>query len=82
MNRAIMEMIKEINPFISEISFDYPLIENGVLDSIQVYSLLVRIELEMDVEFPAQFINKETFQTINTIAATIEKLQRGDICNA
>lgn len=78
MTEKVRAMIAEIDPLAPHITEDDLLIENGIIDSIQAYSLIARIEIEWNITFPPEYMNRETFRTIKSIVEVIRKIQKGN----
>lgn len=54
-----------------EIGEDYPLRSTGVIDSIDLLSLLTHIEQKFDIEFTADEASSDSFSTISRMARMI-----------
>ncbi|MGB3632646.1 MAG: phosphopantetheine-binding protein [Rubrobacteraceae bacterium] len=55
-----------------EISDDEPLIENGVLTSLQTVELVMFMEDKFDIVVEDDELDEENFGTVNNIAALVE----------
>lgn len=56
----------------SEVDKDYPLLENKVLDSLGMITLISLLEEEFDVEIDDGDVVPSNFRTIKQIAALVE----------
>ena len=57
-----------------DFSFETHLIDNGILDSLDIVTLITEINDEFDVSIPAEEIIPENFNSANAIMALINKL--------
>lgn len=73
----IIEIIKEIKPGAS-IDENTKLVDDKVLDSLAMISLVAELSDEFDVEITAQDIVPENFATVKAIADMIERLEDED----
>lgn len=73
----IIEIIKEIKPS-AVIDESTKLVEDKVLDSLAMISLVAELSDEFDVEITAQDIVPENFATVQAIADMIERLEDED----
>lgn len=73
MKDQIKEMIQKINPFI-DILDDTDLIEDGVLDSLGIMSLIMDIEDRFGIKIDIEKIELKDFQTLETVTILVEGL--------
>lgn len=73
----IIEIIKEIKPG-AAIDENTKLVDDKVLDSLAMISLVAELSDEFDVEITAQDIVPENFATVQAIADMIERLEDED----
>lgn len=73
----IIEIIKEIKPG-AVIDENTKLVDDKVLDSLAMISLVAELSDEFDVEITAQDIVPENFATVKAIADMIERLEDED----
>lgn len=73
----IIEIIKEIKPG-AAIDENTKLVDDKVLDSLAMISLVAELSDEFDVEITAQDIVPENFATVHAIADMIERLEDED----
>ena len=57
-----------------DFSSETHLIDNGILDSLDIVTLITEINDEFDVSIPAEEIIPENFNSANAIMALINKL--------
>lgn len=69
MVQKILELLREINPYES-IEEDTLLIEDGILDSVGVVTLVSLLEEEFEIEIPGEEMTPENFTTV----AAVQKL--------
>lgn len=70
---ALYKILKELHP---EVDFDAEtdLIGNGVLDSLDIVTLITEINSAYDVNIPAEEILPENFGSVQAIYALITRL--------
>jgi acyl carrier protein len=56
----------------TEVDYDRPLVEQGIIDSMGVMDLIAFIQSSFGVEFTDEDLTAENFQNIQTIAELIE----------
>lgn len=56
-----------------DISYDYPLLEKGIIDSLSMMTLIMYIEKKYKLDFYEIDVNRDDFADINTIARMIMK---------
>ena len=73
MEEKILEIIKEItrNNSVDENSC---LVEEGILDSMAIASLISELSLEFSVHIPYEEIKEENFNSVGAIEALVKKL--------
>ena len=69
----LLEILKEMHP---EVDFDeeLDLIEEGVLDSLDIVTLITEINSTFDVSIPAKDVIPENFCSVRAIWELIERL--------
>jgi acyl carrier protein len=76
-----MSVIEEITKFVSSellqgsaahVGPDEPLIETGVLTSLQTVELVMFIEDKFGIEIEPELVDEENFRTLNTVASLVE----------
>lgn len=74
---TIIEIIKGIKPA-ANVDENTRLIDDKVLDSLAMISLVAELSDEFDVDISAQDIVPENFETVKAIKALIERLEDED----
>ena len=69
----IKQIIEEINPYI-DIQMDTNLFDEGIMDSLAIFALVMQIEDTYGVEVPDDAITKENFESIESIVVFVQKL--------
>jgi acyl carrier protein len=59
----------------AKVSESDELLDSGILDSVNVVELSVEIENALKIKIPFEDINRENFNSVNTISDYIAKLQ-------
>ena len=70
---ALLNILSEIHP---EVDFETEehLIDNKILDSFDIVTLVAEIDAEFDVAIPAEELIPENFNSASALYALIEKL--------
>ncbi|MGN0524314.1 MAG: acyl carrier protein [Eubacterium sp.] len=74
---TIIDIIKELKPGV-DIDITTKLIDEKILDSLAMISLVAELGDEFDVEITAQDIVPENFATVEAIYEMIERLEDED----
>ena len=69
----LIEILKELHPDVDFWSAD-GLIDDGILDSLDMVTLVTEINDKFDVSIPAEEIIPENFNSAEALFALIEKL--------
>lgn len=69
----LLKILRELHPDV-DFSTESGLIENGVLDSLDIVTLVTEINETFDVSIPADEIVPENFDSAKSIYAMIERL--------
>ena len=77
MINTIIDIIKEIKPA-ANVDENTRLLDEKVLDSLAMISLVAELSDEFDVDISAQDIIPENFETVKAIASLIEELEDED----
>ena len=75
--QTIIDIIKEIKPGVA-IDENTKLLDDKILDSLAIVSLVAELSDEFDVDITARDIMPENFATPATIKAMIERLEDED----
>lgn len=73
----IIDMIKEIKPGVA-VDENTRLLDDKVLDSLAIVSLVAELSDEFDVDITARDIIPDNFATVKAISAMIERLEDED----
>lgn len=74
----IIEMIKDVSAEEVEINSDTELIDSEILDSFDVVSLILELNMNFDINIGVEEIMPENFSTPSTIAELVEKFRGED----
>ena len=76
MREKVLEVLAEINEDI--VSYDGDnLFDAGILDSLQVVSLVADLEDSLDIDIDAKYVVEENFKTKEAIVDMITKIMNG-----
>lgn len=72
----IIRILKDVRP---DLDFDTQtgLIENGLLDSLDLVSLVSEFDSEFGIEIPVEEITPENFDSVEAMKKLIERLRSG-----
>ena len=73
----VIKIIKEIKPN-CDINESTRLIENNILDSLAIVSLVSEVSDEFDVDIPIREVIPQNFETVKSIRSLIERLEDED----
>ncbi len=73
----IMEILTGLHPDV-DFETEEHLIDEGVLDSFDIVTLIAEIREHFDVTIPAEQIVPENFNSAKALAALVEKLEDED----
>ena len=73
----ILEILKGIRPDV-DFENEKKLIDDGILDSFDIISIVGEFNDAFDVDIDAEFLEADNFNTIEAMKELIEKLQNGD----
>lgn len=70
---ALLNILQELHP---EVDFETEekLIDNQILDSFDIVSIVAEIDGEFDVQIPAEELTPENFNSAKALYALVEKL--------
>ena len=69
----VIELLSELHPEI-DFSAEESLIDDGILDSLDIVSVVAAIDTEFGITVPAEEIVPENFNSAEALWALIEKL--------
>lgn len=70
----VLEVLKGIRPDV-DFEKETALIDDGILDSFDIVSIVGELSDTFDIEIPAEEIDPANFNTLSAIAAMVERLQ-------
>ena len=72
--KALLNILNEIHP---DVGFDTctTLIDDQILDSFDIVTLVAEIDAEFDVQIPAEELIPENFNSAKALYALIQKLE-------
>lgn len=74
MKEQILELLKQTLPQIDFTASDR-LVDDGILDSISIISLVSELSMEFDVEFDLDQIESRNLNSIDAIVDTVKQLK-------
>lgn len=69
----IKHIIEEINPYV-ELKVGMNLLDEGVLDSLEIFAFVTQLEDAFDIEVPDETITKEHFGTLESVVQLVQEL--------
>ncbi|MBO6292537.1 MAG: acyl carrier protein [Selenomonas sp.] len=72
MDKKFEEILNQINADILA-NKDCDLLEEGIIDSLTIMTMVVRLESEYDIEIDPDEIAPENFESVDAIWALVEK---------
>ena len=73
----LLEILKGVRPDVDFVN-EKKLIDDGILDSFDIISIVGELNDTYDIEIDADFLEADNFNTIEAMMELIEKLQNGD----
>lgn len=70
----LLEILAEVKPGVDFESED-ALVDDGILDSLDIISIISEVSDEFDVKIPPEAITPENFNSAETMMALIEELE-------
>ena len=71
----LLKILKRVKPEVDFIENNY-LIDKGILDSIDIVTIISEIEMEYLIEFDPEEIDPDNFQSVLTMLEMIEKTKK------
>lgn len=74
MKEQVLEVLKSVRP---DINFEFAekLIDDGVLDSFDIISIVSDLNEKFDIDITADELEPENFNTLDAIVSLVESLQ-------
>jgi acyl carrier protein len=73
MRQAIIDIIKEINPY-EDIDENSLLIDEGILDSLTLVILINELEEKFNIKIPEDNLQPEMFETVSKIEDLVKSI--------
>jgi acyl carrier protein len=74
MEEKVLEVLSSEFPQIDFTASD-ALVDDGILDSLTIVSIISTLNMEFDIEIPYEEIIEDNFNSIKGLAAMVERLQ-------
>ena len=71
---ALLNILSELHPDVDFAAEDH-LIDNQILDSFDIVTIVAEIDAEYDVQIPAEELIPENFNSATALYALVEKLR-------
>lgn len=71
---ALLNILSELHPDV-DFSAEEHLVDNQILDSFDIVTIVAEIDAEYDVQIPAEELIPENFNSAAALYALVEKLQ-------
>lgn len=71
---ALLNILSELHPDV-DFSAEEHLVDNQILDSFDIVTLVAEIDAEYDVQIPAEELIPENFNSAKSLYALVQKLQ-------
>ena len=72
--KKLLEIIEEIKPGV-DFKNSKNMIEEGLIDSFDIITIITAINSEFDIDFTVADIMPENFETVETLYNTIERIK-------
>ena len=76
MKEQLLKLLKEIRPDV-DFENEKKLIDNGVLDSFDIISIVGELNDHYDIEINVEDLEPDNFNTVQAMLELIQKLQEG-----
>jgi acyl carrier protein len=73
MEQKVIEILKKMHPD-ADVTGDVRLVDDGMLDSLDIVTLVTELNAAFDVRIPALEILPDNFNSVGAIVAMIERL--------
>ena len=73
MEQKVIEILKKMHPD-ADVTGDVRLVDDGMLDSLDIVTLVTELNAAFDVRIPAIEILPDNFNSVGAIVAMIERL--------
>lgn len=72
--KKLLEILEEIKPGV-DFKNSKNMIEEGLIDSFDIITIITEINSEFDIDFTVADIMPENFETVETLYNTIERIK-------
>lgn len=72
--KKLLEILEEIKPGV-DFKNSKNMIEEGLIDSFDIITIITAINSEFDIDFTVSDIMPENFETVETLYNTIERIK-------
>lgn len=70
----LLEILENVKPGV-DFTNEKNIVEDGIIDSFDIVTIVAQISDEFDIDFPVNEIVPENFNSIEALYATIEKIK-------
>lgn len=70
----LLEILESVKPGV-DFTKEENIVEDGIIDSFDIVTIVAQISDEYDIEFPVNEIIPENFNSVEALYAVIERLQ-------
>lgn len=74
MKAKVLEVLQEALPHVDFESSD-ALVDDGILDSLSITQVIATLSMEFDITIPYEEIVEDNFNSLDGLAAMVERLQ-------
>lgn len=75
MRNTVLKVLQDEYPNIDFESSD-ALVDNGILDSLTITGIIATLSMEFGIDIPYEDITEENFNSVDAMAAMVERLQK------
>ena len=75
MKQEVLNLLQEVLPEI-DFTSSVKLVDDGILDSLSIVTIVSELSMEYDIDIPYEDIAPENFNSVDSIAALVEKLKK------
>ena len=75
MKERVLALVKEVLPQI-DFEASNALVDDGILDSLAIVTLVSELSMEFDVNIPYEEIMPDNFNSIDAVCALVERLKK------
>ena len=75
MKQEVLNLLQEVLPEI-DFTSSVKLVDDGILDSLSIVTIVSELSMEYDIDIPYEDIAPENFNSVDSIAALVERLKK------